>query len=127
MTTKKPRVNLTVPEPLHEAIKHLSNATGAPKSEIILSFLEPMQDYIEITASLVEKVNQMPARDKPKFERLVRALEFKYQDRMLHAQEAIEDMQSLLSGEKTEVQLDLKEYLVFVDHPEIMEGSEDAA
>lgn len=127
MPTQNPRINLTVPPDVYASIKRLSKATGLSMSAIVMDVIEPLKGHLDASAGLAEKVKKMPAGDKPKFERLVNALEFKYADRMLHAQEAIEDMEGLLSGEKTEVQLDLKQYLYYVDESENSKGQSDAA
>ena len=127
MPTNNPRINLNVPPDVYASVKRLSKATGLSMSAIVMDVIEPLQGYIDASAGLAEKVKKLPAGDKPKFIRLVNALEYKYADRMLYAQEAIEDMEGLLSGEKTEVQLDLKQYLHYVDKSEVSEGKSDAA
>ncbi|HER20000.1 MAG TPA: hypothetical protein ENO14_03035, partial [Chromatiales bacterium] len=60
MPSKKPRINLTVPQNLNETISRLAELQGCSRGAVVLDLLEAVHDPLMRTVALLEAAQSAP-------------------------------------------------------------------
>lgn len=114
MPTKKPRINLSVPQDLYDVIRRISHASKTPITTVVMDVLEGAKPVLEISAELAETAGKMKPAEKLQMTKVMDALEYKYADRQLSTEDVLKTMLAVAQGSADADQLDIEDYLKII-------------
>ena len=72
MPQAKPRMLLTLPEPVHQALRELSNATGMPATTFVVAMLEEALPSILQLVEAAKQAKESPQRSLETFQSILK-------------------------------------------------------